>query len=373
VAVLDYLRVHLARHLFSPLQGATFAEWWRLLVRHRCAIDPRYWPRAALLTLAGLSNSALARLEEWKYGRRIDAAQVRPPLFILGHYRSGTTHLHNLLALDPRFAYPTLLQALYPTTFLTVGAMVAPLMAALLTRRRPQDNMAQAAGSPAEDEFALCVATALSPYMAWVFPRSPVDYEKYLTFRAAPAVEVARWKAALLRFLKKVTLVAGRPLLLKSPPHTARVRLLLELFPQARFVHIHRHPYAVFVSTRHLWRAGPQTYQLQRPGAEDIDCRIIHTYKMMYEAHFEDRGLIPPGQFCEVGFEELEREPFRVVGAIYEALGLAGFASVRASLEGYLSSIAGYRKNEYAELPEPLRQRLAREWRRSFDEWGYAC
>jgi hypothetical protein len=250
--------------------------------------------------------------------------------------------------------------------------MLAPLMGALLTRQRPQDNMTQAAGSPAEDEFALCVATFLSPYMAWAFPRGPVAYDKYLTLREVPAQELARCKAALVRFLKKVTLVADRPLLLKSPPHTARVRLLLELFPQARFVHIHRHPYAVFLSTRHLWRAGPAIYQLQRPGTEDIDGRIMTTYKVMYQAYFEDRGLIPPGQFCEVGYEELEREPVRVVGAIYDTLGLADFAPVRGPLEGYLRSIAGYRKNEYPEMPEALRQQIAREWRRSFDEWGYA-
>jgi hypothetical protein len=104
--VFDSFRTLLARHLFSPLQGATWEEWWPLLARHRCAVDPQYWPRAALLTLAGLSNSAFARLEEWKYGQGIDATVVRPLLFILGHYRSGTTHLHNLLSLDPQFAYP---------------------------------------------------------------------------------------------------------------------------------------------------------------------------------------------------------------------------------------------------------------------------
>jgi hypothetical protein len=64
VVVFDSLRVFLARHLFSPLQGATAGDWWRLLVRHRFAIDPHYWPRAALLTLAGLANSAFARWEE---------------------------------------------------------------------------------------------------------------------------------------------------------------------------------------------------------------------------------------------------------------------------------------------------------------------
>src|SRR5262249_59301266 len=131
---------------------------------------------------------------------------------------SGTTHLHNLLALDRQFGYPTLLQAIYPHTFLTAGAMLSPLMALLMTRRRPQDNMTQGVGSPAEDEFALCAATSLSPYMGWVFPRSSVNYDRYLTFREVPDDELSRWKAALLCFLKTLTLVADRPLLLTSPP-----------------------------------------------------------------------------------------------------------------------------------------------------------
>lgn len=342
-----------------------------MLVRHRFAIDPRYWPRATLVTLSSLENSALARLQEWKYGQRIDAAQVRPPLFILGHYRGGTTHLHNLLSLDPQFSYPTLLQTIYPHTFLTAGAMLAPFMAMLMSPRRPQDNMAVAPALPAEDEFALCAATSLSPYMDWVFPRGPADYEKYLTLHNVSEEELGRWKKSLTRFLKKLTVVADRPLLLKSPPHTARIRFLLELFPGARFIHIHRHPYAVFVSTRHLWRVGTPAWQLQRPGIKDLDSRIISTYNAMYDAYFEDRGRIPPGQLCDVSYEELEREPLRVIEAIYNALGLAGFASMRQSLEDYLRSIGGYQKNVYRELPGPLRQRIAHEWRRSFDEWGY--
>ena len=68
----------------------------------------------------------------------------------------------------------------------------------------------------------------------------------------------------------------------------------------------------------------------------------------------------------------MEREPVQVVEAIYNTLGLAGFASIRGSLESYLYSIVGYRKNEYPKLPEPLRERIASEWRRSFDEWRYA-
>ena len=91
----------------------------------------------------------------------------------------------------------------------------------------------------------------------------------------------------------------------------------------------------------------------------------------MYDAYFEERGLIPEGRLCEVGYEDLERDPVGVVGSVYESLGLSGFEDVRPRLEGYLGSIAGYRKNRHDDLPEPLRRRIADEWGRSFDEWGY--
>ena len=43
------------------------------------------------------------------------------PLFILGHWRSGTTHMHNLLGKDPNHTYPTLWQVIFPDSFLVTG------------------------------------------------------------------------------------------------------------------------------------------------------------------------------------------------------------------------------------------------------------
>src|SRR4029077_12444659 len=126
------------------------------------------------LTSLSFTNSLSAMLEQQRFGRQIDAIHVKPPLFIVGHYRSGTTHLHNLLSLDGQFAYPTLIQVLYPHTFLTTGAMLGRVMNLMMLHKRPQDNMTQGVDSPSEDEFALCSATSLSPYMGWVFPRSSV-------------------------------------------------------------------------------------------------------------------------------------------------------------------------------------------------------
>ncbi len=367
----DRLKDFIARHVFHPLEGMTLGVWWALLKRRRYAIDLEHWPRALVQTAVSASNSVAARMERWRYGDRIEAARVEAPLFVLGHYRSGTTHLHNLLALDPQFAAPTFFQVLNPHTFLSTERFAAPLADRLIVRRRYQDEMALGAGVPSEDEAALCTMTGLSPYMIWYFPRGGADYDRYLTFRGVPAEEVARWGAALTTFFKKLTVRYGRPLVLKSPPHTARIGLLLGLFPDARFVHIHRDPYVVFRSTRHMIRAVQPIFRLQECPTPDGEDRIISVYTEMYDAFFAERSLIADGRICEVSYGDMEREPVGVVRSVYEALGLPGFEDLRPRLEGYLGTIAGYRKNPHDELPEPQRRRIAHEWGRSFDEWGY--
>jgi hypothetical protein len=371
--VPDRLRDFLSRHVTHMLEGMTFGDWLRLLRRHRFAVDPRYYHRAAFQTAVALSNSVNARLERRLFGREVDATEVPPPLFVLGHYRSGTTHLHNLLALDPRLAYPNVFQTFNPHIFLLLERRVGPVADRLLVRRRFQDDVAIGVAVPEEDEVALCTLTGLSPYLDWVFPRDGEVYRKYLTFRGVPPDEVARWSAAFTAFLKKLTFkYGGRPAVLKSPPHTARIRLLLETFPGARFVHIRRNPYDVFASTGHLWRKVLPVVRLQHGPPPDADEPILSIYTEMHDAFFEERGLIPPGRFCEVGYEDLDRDPVGVLRSVYGALGMDGFeGEVRPRVEAYLASISGFRKNRHAELPEALRQRIAREWRRSFEAWGY--
>jgi len=203
------------------------------------------------------------------------------------------------------------------------------------------------------------------------FPRRAAHYDRYLTFRGVAPSEVAEWKAALLWFVQKLSLKHGRPLLLKSPGHTCRIKMLLELFPGAKFVHIYRDPYAVFQSTRHMMRKAWPWWCLQRPDESSLDDRIVSQYKEVFEVFFEERGLIPPGHLHEVCFEELEEDPIGQLQRLYERLDLPDFASVEPILREYLRSLAGYKKNTFPELSADVRDRVAREWRDCFEKWGY--
>jgi hypothetical protein len=353
------------------LAGITFGDWLRLLRENRFSIDLAYFPRAVSSTFAAVTNSVFRWYEDHHYGPKWKDVAVPRPLFVLGHWRSGTTHLHYLLGLDDRFACPNFYQVIYPHTFLSTEGWYSGLTAFLLPDRRAYDNMHLDLTVPCEDEFVMCVCGFLTPYLTGVFPRRAADYDRFLTFRNAPPQAIEEWKSSLQMFLKKLTLKHGKPLILKSPPHTCRIKLLLEMFPDAKFVHIHRNPYAVFQSMVHTYATGLPFGRLQHTNKVDWSERLIRQYTELHAAFFEERSLIPADRFHELAFEELEKEPVSEIRRLYEALGLPAFAEVEPSLRKYLDSLSDYRKNEFPELESDVRRRIAGEWRRCFEEWGY--
>jgi hypothetical protein len=211
----------------------------------------------------------------------------------------------------------------------------------------------------------------MSPYMDWCFPRSRRGYRRFLTFEDASAAEVAEWSHAIEAFLKALTVHYNRPLILKSPPHTARMKLLLEVFPDARFVHIRRNPYAVYVSTVNLLKAVNPVFRLQSGPWTIDESDVLQTYRSMYEAYFADRTSVPASQLVEIAYEDLDRDPIGQLELIYQGLSLGDFAEVRPAMETYLGTIANYQKNRYREMDPALKQRIAAACSQSFDAWGY--
>ena len=351
------------------LGGVTFSQWCGLL-RHE-DLDLSCLPRALAITLQSLKNSAFHRYEQHRYASLVRTVTIQPPLFILGHWRSGTTHLHQLLAQDQRFAFPNGYQTAFPHTFLTAERIDSRWMSFFVPKRRPMDNMEWSLESPQEDEFALCVSSLRSPCMGWVFPRRREHYGRYLSFRNVSTEELAEWRAGFELFLRKLTWKYRRPLILKSPPHTCRIRLLLEMFPSAKFVHIHRNPSTVFHSTRKMLQTMVGWHNLQRARLNDVDDWILEQYREMYELFFQERGLIPSGSYHEMAFEELEKDPLGEMRKLYEALNLPDFRSAEAGLERYISLIRSYRKNAFPALEPSLRARIKLMCESSIHEWGY--
>jgi omega-hydroxy-beta-dihydromenaquinone-9 sulfotransferase len=352
------------------IQGMTLRTLLKVLARNDYQVDAQCLGRLGYLVVLGVFNSIYGACETCFNNEDIQAVKIDDaPLFIIGHWRSGTTHLHNLLNMDENFSCPTAYQALFPHHFVfsQAGGVLFNLLA---PKKRPMDNVAFSADAPHEDEFAIAAHCATSPYMQVFFPVTGDNGYASMDMKALPPDAVEHWKASLMLFLKKMTLSEGRRIVLKSPPHSCRISTLLEMFPDAKFVHIVRNPYVVYASTHRLWRDSLAHAHLQVPGPELVDERILSWYEELFRLLERDRNLIPAGAFHEMKFEDLEAQPIETLKAMYEGLGLSGFDPFSRRAEHYLSSIKDYRKNEHR-LTDADRAKVAQRWRWTFDRYGY--
>jgi omega-hydroxy-beta-dihydromenaquinone-9 sulfotransferase len=354
----------------QAITGMNLGTLSRVLRRNR--VNWRYLHRLAyLVAVAGL-NTYLARLEKSADGRDIGAAQlVGPPIFILGYWRSGTTHLHNLLGLDPDFTCPTAYQAMCPHHFVYSQPWGSPIFNVLTPGKRPMDNVALYGATPHEEEMALAGLSGVSPYMRALFPASGDGSYSAVDPDKLPPGALAEWQAAFRLFLKKLSFSRGKRLVLKSPPHLGRVAMLRRMFPGAKFIHIVRNPYTVYLSSQRLWRTGLSYSHLQQADPREIDALILSWYRELYALFDRDRALIPAGDLSELRFEDLEKAPRECLEKIYGDLGLDGFNRLWERVAEYLKGLQGYKKNRHR-LTEEDRAKVSREWDFAFARYGYA-
>jgi omega-hydroxy-beta-dihydromenaquinone-9 sulfotransferase len=179
------------------------------------------------------------------------------------------------------------------------------------------------------------------------------------------------WEKTFLQFLRLISLRhPGKPIVLKSPPHTARVAVLRGLFPRARFVHLVREPMSVFASTVRLRREIRAVNALAPWSEVQLEQEVLEALPEMYRDFERDRAAIPPGQFHQMRYEDLVRDPLATLEQCYEAIGLEDFARVRPHVERYLADLRKYRTNEYAVSPEGAAAVRA-SWGPFFRGWGY--
>lgn len=336
-------------------------------------IPPLYWPRATLIGIIGLLVLPLRWAEALFFGRRIANTRIdHPPIFIIGHWRSGTTHLHNLFSQDPALGWVSMYQAIAPDCSLIGGRWLRRLLAWIVPLRRPMDNMVWPIDAPQEEEVALGKICAWSFYAQIMFPRYAREFfERHVLLEDAGAHVGGELKSRYLHILQIATLHSrGRRLVLKNPVNTARIRLLLALFPDAKFIHIHRSPYEVFASTRNLHHRIMAFTSLQKLDTRNSAETVFTLYESMMRRFLADRPLIPPRNFAEVRFSDLERDPIGEMHRLYDKLGLPGFEATEPALRCHIARQAGYRKNSFQLAPEE-RALITERWSFAFDAFDY--
>jgi len=336
-------------------------------------IDPKYRGRMTASILFSLFAEPFRWWEHLRYDKQINNLQVNEdPVFVLGHWRSGTTFLHNLLCEDPQMAYVTTYQGIFPELLLGSSWLFKTFMTLMMPKKRPSDNVKLNADFPQEEEFALGNMNPYGYYNFWFFPKSTREfYEKYIEFNDVSEDVKKRWKNDYLRLAKKTCINSGNPRFIsKNPPHTGRVKMWLDIFPNAKFIHIYRNPITVFISTLKLVESTIPNLKFQNISTQEIEDNILWVYDRMMRSFEEQKKLIPESNLIEIKFEEFEKSPFEQISKIYKMLNISGFEEAKPHFENYIASQKSYKKNKY-QMPKSKVDHILKHWQFAMDQWGY--
>ena len=120
----------------------------------------------------------------------------------------------------------------------------------------------------------------------------------------------------------------------------------------------------------HLYRTMLPICQLEDANANEVEAAIRNSYVAMMQQFMKDREFIPEGNFAEVRFEDLEKEPVKEIARLYDELDLPDWEQAKPNIEKYVDSLGEYKKNTYQIDAETI-EFVDREWGFAVEEWGY--
>jgi hypothetical protein len=273
---------------------------------------------------------------------------IEAPIFITGLPRSGTTFLQTLLAQDPRNITPFSWQTMQPYPD---------------GRDRVRDRRVQRA------EWELRAFRRISPDVEGLHPLA-ADTPQECTEITAHVFQSLRfdttyWIPSYLswlekhghtaafrfhkRFLQHLQAQTGpRRWVLKCPDHVFTLDAILEVYPDARFVFVHRHPAAVLASVAKLTEAlrAPFTRRLDKRA---IGAEVSERWRLGSEKILEADGVLPPGRVLHLHYNEVTRQPLAALDKLYRCFDMPFDETARARIAGFVAHRprGGYEVNRY--------------------------
>jgi omega-hydroxy-beta-dihydromenaquinone-9 sulfotransferase len=342
----------------TPWLACDLISWGRLILPHWRELRACHTGIILFVTAFAVLNTLLAPLQRcllmlpWASTRA-----PRGPLFIIGHWRSGTTVLHHLLSLDPQFTYPNNYACFAPHHFLLTEWLLQSGFNWLAPLRRPMDTLPLGAQDPQEDEFALLGLGAASPYADVAFPQGGLRMSKRLDQAQADQCQTLRWQKKLAWFVRALTFRHRRRVVLKSPTHSWRVRTLLAMYPDSQFVCLTRSPFDTVASTISVWKAMCASYALGSTSSVQWEEAAIDDYVAFQQTLCQTRGLLGPGQYQEIAFEQLLNDPLATMRRVYASLNLGEFDLTSPAAIRYLQAIKNHQPQSHV-LSDSAKQHL---------------
>jgi Sulfotransferase family len=298
-----------------------------------------------------LSNLLRLREEEKKDPAVLEE-RIDRPIFVLGLPRSGTTFLHNLLADDPGNLTPRCWQTVFPYP---IGAQKNGLRDRRpeLTARQYSQFLMLAPELPSLHPLDAHAAQECIEITGHVFRSLRFDTTHYIPSFQQWLEDVGHLEAYRFhkRFLQHLQHQNGAgQWILKSPDHIFALEALSEVYPDARFVFVHRDPMKVLPSVARL------TEILRQPFTRKIDRLQIGRQvssrwelgsKLLIEA--ADWLKSSPERIVHIRYKDLVRDPYSIVTDLYRHFGMTLSGQGEQGLKRSIAERpdGGYGRNSY--------------------------
>ncbi len=334
------------------IAGMRLSRFIKLLLKNGIAIRPKYLVRFLFLFQNGIWASIFHRKEISIYKDKIEThILAEDPIIIVGHWRTGSTFLHQLLALDSNLVTSNVFQGSIPDSFLTSRKSYEPIMGRALKGTRPMDQVKLSMDEPLEDEYALFRISGYSPLERVIFPKKKTyflnDFPGFLPY----GEKLKEWKEALIYFYKKLTLGNNKTILIKNPFHSLRLEVLNEIFPKARYIHIIRHPYKVVPSTVRMWDIVGTQNAMNNKWVKPTTKDVSEVLNLMVNKLEDDSKVLPNDRYYELKFEDLEKDPLKELKQLYKHFNVEFSEQFEKQIKEFLISVMNYQKNKYT-IPE---------------------
>lgn len=352
------------------LAGISSGRLFRLLSKNRFSILPKYLFRVIFLLQGSLFASIFNRREKSRLGKKVQTFSMPDdPVFIVGHWRTGTTMLHKLMSMDKNLVTPNVFRVSAPGSFLISEKYYRPVMTKVMQPTRPMDNVKLGFDEPQEEEYALVKLTADSPLEKLVFPKGGhyflIDYDDF------NPENPEKWKQAFSVFCRRLSFIDGKRVLLKNPFHSMRIPLILKMFPKAKFIHIHRHPYEVIPSTIHMWQVVGNQNKLNRKKIVTPLDEVTQVYNHLLTKVNAAFDKLPDNAKATVDFKDLESDTLSTIKTIYKKLDLDYQPEFEAEIKQWLEGVKSYQKNHY-HLDEAEKETIRKIMEKHFIYYNYA-
>jgi hypothetical protein len=340
--------------LITVLAGSSLSHLIHLFSGHH--LDIKYAGRVVGTVIVSAILEPFRWWEEITWKRKIRKAVIsKPPIFIIGFWRSGTTLLHNLMCQVPGTAYITTYQTVFPN-LLGHSWWFKPIIGKFWPTHRPFDDVKMGMDLPQEEEIALNNLQDVSFYNFLCFPR---DFERFyykeLFMRELEDGLVQRWKDEYLKLIRKAILhKKGDRFISKSPSNMARIGQILEMFPDARFIFLYRDPYKTVESFYRFFHEILPALQVQDANEGLTRERLTRVYADMVREYYLLRDKIPPQNLLEIKFEQFNANVMEGLRQIYEQFGISGFEDSHDCFESYLNETSDFVSGKYEITQETI-------------------